>query len=174
MQIIGPSLLQTLILVSLAVVTACFIAAVGGFIRYTTRAPGASVRVYWLTRMGIFVGVPFSIVGIVSGYMTGSARVSAISNLVPAAITLIGAVVAYLFTKGGKSAVMSAFAVINFSILILVGVLIGGYERQQSEQIENSLEYKENELLKEFTLERQRRALQMEILQPKKQPNQAD
>ena len=100
MNNIAPSLLETLDLVSLAIVVACFVAAVGGLIRYTTRLPGNTVKVYWLMKLGIFVGVPFGIVGMVSGYMTGSSRVGAISNLVPAALTLIGAVAALPFHEG--------------------------------------------------------------------------
>jgi predicted tellurium resistance membrane protein TerC len=118
-------------------------------------------------KLGIFVGVPFGIVGMVSGYMTGSSRVGAISNLVPAALTLIGAVAAYLFTKGGKSAIMSAFAVVNFSILML----IGGYERLQNERIESSLEYQENELYKELLLQHERHALGLDdVTRHKKEP----
>src|ERR1700676_4967703 len=99
MNNVHPSLLEALDLVSLAIVIACFVAAIGGLIRYTTRLPGNTVKVYWLMKLGIFVGVPFAIVGMISGYMTGSSRVSAISYVVPAALTLIGAVTAYLFTK---------------------------------------------------------------------------
>ena len=171
MNNIAPSLLETLDLVSLAIVVACFVAAVGGLIRYTTRLPGNTVKVYWLMKLGIFVGVPFGIVGIVSGYMTGSSRVGAISNLVPAALTLIGAVAAYLFTKGGKSAIMSAFAVVNFSILMLIGVLIGGYERLQNERIESSLEEQENELYKELLLQHERHGLGLDdVTRHKKEP----
>jgi hypothetical protein len=45
MNNIAPSLLETLDLVSLAIVVACFVAAVGGLIRYTTRLPGNTVKV---------------------------------------------------------------------------------------------------------------------------------
>lgn len=162
MQVIGPSLIETMIVVSLAIVIASFIAALGGFIRYATRAPGSTISVLWLMRLGLFVGVPFSIVGMINGYMTGSSRVSAISNLVPAALTLVGGIAVYVFTKGGKPSVMAAFAVINFSILTLVGTLIGGYERLQTEQVQNSLAYQQNEIDKEFLIRRYRRGLGLE------------
>jgi hypothetical protein len=43
MNNIAPSLLETLDLV-LAIVVACFVAAVGGLIRYTTRLPGNTAK----------------------------------------------------------------------------------------------------------------------------------
>ena len=168
MDVIAPSLIETMILVSLAMVIACFIAALGGFVRYTTRLPGNTIAVFWLMRMGMFVGVPFSIVGMISGYMTGSSRVGAISAIVSASLTFIGGVAAYLFTKGGKSAVMASFAVLNFAILMLVGVLIGARERVRTEQIQSSYEYQEAEINKEFRLRQYRRGLGMDDA-PKKE-----
>jgi hypothetical protein len=170
MKIIAPTLLETLVLVSLAIVIACFVAAVGGFVRYATRAPGSLVGVYWLMKLGIFVGVPFSIVGMISGYMMGSSRESAISAIVPAGLTLIGGMAVYLFTKGGKTSVLAAFAVINFSVLMLVGVLIGARERVQTEQIQNSYEYRENEIHKEYLLQLYRRGLGLEEQPKAKKP----
>jgi hypothetical protein len=100
---VGLSLLETLVLVSLAVVVACFLAAIGGLIRYMTRPPGSMVSVAWLMKLGIFTGIPFSIIGMVSGYLTGLSRVGAVSALVPAGLTLVGGVAVYLFGRGGQS-----------------------------------------------------------------------
>jgi O-antigen/teichoic acid export membrane protein len=168
MDVIAPSLIETLILVSLAIVIACVVAALGGFVRYTTRLPGNTIAVFWLMRMGIFVGIPFSIIGMISGYMTGSSRVGAISAIVSASLTFIGGVAAYLFTKGGKAAVMASFAVLNFAILMLIGVLIGAHERVRTEEITNSLDYQKKEIDKEFLLRRYRRGLGMDDA-PKKE-----
>jgi hypothetical protein len=159
MDNIGLALLETLVLVCLATVVACLFAAIGGLIRYTTRLPGNTISVYWLVRIGIFTGVPFGIVGMISGYMTGSSRVGAISALVPAALTLVGGVGVYLFGKGGKSAILAAFAIIDFSVLMLVGSLIGGRERVQTEAAQASLENMEVQIEKEFALEQFRRGL---------------
>jgi hypothetical protein len=177
MEIIGRSLLEVLILVSLSVVMACLVAAIGGFIRFTTRLPGGGVNVNWLMKLGIFAGVPFSIIGMTSGYMTGSSRVGAISALVPAGLTLIGGVTVFLFSKGGKAGVLAAFAVINFSVMTLVGALIGGRERMQTEQIENSVEYREAEIQKDFLLQLYRQGLGMDPQGPgssAKKPPPAD
>ena len=43
----------------------------------------------------------------------------------------------------------ASFAVINFSLMILVGALIGGRERVQTEQFEKSVEYEEQKINKE-------------------------
>jgi hypothetical protein len=92
-------LLEALILICVATVVACFFAAIGGLIRHMTRPPRNAVSVLWLIRLGIFIGVPFSILGMTSGYLTGLSRVGAISALVPAGLTLVGGVAAYLFGK---------------------------------------------------------------------------
>jgi len=123
---IGLSILEAFVLASVSIVVACFVSAMGGIIRYTTRPPGSKISVFWLMRLGIFAGVPFSIIGMTSGYMTGMSRVGAISALVPAGLTLMGGVAAFLLGKGGRSAVLAAFAVINFAIMTLIGALIGG------------------------------------------------
>jgi hypothetical protein len=158
---IGLGLLEALILVSLAIVMTCFFAGIGGLIRYTTRPAGSMVSVYWLVRLGIFTGVPFSIIGICSGYLTGLSRVGAISALVPAGLTLVGGVAVYLFSKGGKAAVLAAFAVVDFSVLMVIGALIGGREREQAE---SSLDRKLDELKIEFVLQQYRHSLGMKAV----------
>lgn len=152
-------LLETWILISVAIVFACFFAGIGGLIRYTTRSPGSMVSVSWLIRVGIFTGIPFSIIGMTSGYLTGLSRVGAISALVPAGLTLVGGVAVYLFGKGGKPALLAAFAVVDFSVLMMVGTLIGGRERVATEQAENSYERKLKEIQLEFALHRARQSL---------------
>jgi hypothetical protein len=159
MRNVGLSLLETIVLINVSLVVATLVAAIGALIRYTTRAPGGKVGVLWIGKLGIFAGVPFSIIGMTSGYLTGLSRVSAISTLVPAGLTLIGGVAVYLFGKGGKTAVLAAFAVVNFSVMILIGALIGGRERVLTEQYQNSIEFKEQEISKEFILKEYRRGL---------------
>jgi apolipoprotein N-acyltransferase len=159
MQNVGLSLIDTLILVCLSIVAACFFAALGGLIRHVTRNPSGVASVVWLMRLGIFVGIPFSIIGMTSGYLTGLSRVGAISGLVPASLALLGGVAAYLFGKGGKSAVMAAFAVVNFSVMTLLGGLIGGRERVETEQAQQSLDYKMDQIKQEFVIKQFRHGL---------------
>jgi len=159
MENIGLALIEMLILSSLAIVIACFLAGIGGIVRYTTRTVGKGVSVFWLIRLGIFTGIPFGIIGISSGYMTGLSRVGAISALVPAGLTLVGAVAAYLFGKGGKPAILASFAVINFSIMTVVGSLIGGRERVETEQAETSLDHRINQIKEEAILQNYRKSL---------------
>jgi hypothetical protein len=167
MENIGLSLVETLILVSLATVVSCFFAAVGGLVRYATRASGSMVSVHWLIRLGIFTGIPFGIIGLTSGYLTGLSRVGAVSALVPAGLTLVGGVGAFLFGKGGRTAVVAAFAIINFASMTMIGTLIGGRERVETEQAESSLQYKLDKVKEEFLIQRYRRSLGLENLLPK-------
>jgi hypothetical protein len=162
---IGHDLIEALFLLSLATVLACLFAAIGGLIRYTTRPPGSTVSVLWLMRMGIFAGVPFSIIGMTSGYLTGLSRVGAISALVPAALTLVGGVAVYLFGKGGKPALLAAFAVVDFSVLMLVGALIGAREREDPEDV---LNYKILKLKQEFVIHQYRQGFDLPEASPEK------
>lgn len=157
-------ILESVFLISLSIVVACLFAAIGGIIRYTTRPPGGRISVFWLIRMGIFAGVPFSIVGMTCGYMTGLSRVGAISALVPAALTLVGAVGVYLLGRGGKSAVIAAFAVVDFSVLMLLGALIGAQERGAADSLENQ----ETLIEKEFELNQFRHSLGLPPAKPSK------
>jgi hypothetical protein len=162
MRNMALSLLEVVVLAGLAIVIACFVAGIGGMIRYTTRPPGTRISVYWLMRLGMFAGIPFGIIGMTSGYMTGISRVGAVSAMVPAGLTLVGGVGVYLFGKGGKAAVLAAFAVINFAIMTLTGALIGGYERLESEQVQHSFESAKEEVNKEFLLRQYRHSLGLE------------
>ena len=162
MQKFELSLAEACILLGLAVVVACLVAGIGGIVRYTTRAEGSKISVFWLVRLGIFAGIPFGIIGVTSGYMTGLSRVGAISALVPAVLTLMGGVGVYLFGKGGKAAVSAAFAIINFAVMMLTGSLIGGYERVETENSLTSVEHAEQEIEKEFLINRYRRSLGLE------------
>jgi hypothetical protein len=159
MQNIGLSLLDTLVLVCLSISAACFFAAIGGLLRHVGRNPGSTANVAWIMRLGIFVGAPFGIIGMTSGYMTGLSRVGAVSGLVPACLALVGGVAAYLFGKGGKSAALAAFAVVNFSVMTMLGGLIGGRERVETESAQQSLDHKLDLIKEEFVLKRFRHSL---------------
>jgi hypothetical protein len=172
MQNIGLGLLEALVLFSVSISVACLIAALGGFVRYTTRNTEVDTGVSWLIRLGIFIGVPFSIMGMTSGYLTGLSRVGAVSSLVPAGLTLLGGIAAYLFNKGPRSGLLATFAVINFSTMSMVGGLIGGRERVQTEQAESSLDAKRDKVRIEFLVERYRHSLGLPPSNPT--PTKAD
>jgi hypothetical protein len=113
----------------------------------------------------VWSGVPFGIIGVTSGYLTGLSRVGAVSALVPAALTLVGGVAVYLFGKGGKPALLAAFAVVDFSVLMLVGTLIGARERDVTE---NSLDDKIFKLKQEFVIHQYRQSWGLLEKPPKK------
>ena len=60
----------------------------------------------------------------------------------------------YLLVKGGRAAVFSVFAVIDFSVMMLLGAEIGGRERLQSIQIQNALAYQRNQIKQQFLTQR--------------------
>ncbi len=54
------------------------------------------------------ISVTFAIAGIVLGYFVGASRESVIAALLPAIITLIGAIAAYVFSKDGLREIRTA------------------------------------------------------------------
>jgi hypothetical protein len=105
--------------------------------------------------------------GMTSGYLTGLSRVGAVSTLVPAGLTLLGGIAAYLFGKGPRSGLLATFAVINFSTMSMVGGLIGGRERVETELFENSLDAQLDKVRTEFLVERYRHSLGLPPSSPK-------
>ena len=124
-RIAGLAVLEVSLLCGLSIIVVLFFAVLAGLFRWIARRKHA----LWLMQQGIFAGLPFAIIGMTAGYMTASSRIGAIGALVPAALTLVGGVGVFLLTKGGKGAVFSAFAVINFAAMMLLGAEIGGRER---------------------------------------------
>jgi hypothetical protein len=151
---VGLALLEVSALLALSIVVAVFFAGLAGLARWAARPSKNKFNALWLMRQGIFGGGPFGIVGVTAGYMTASSRIGVIGALLPAALTLVGGIAVYLTAKGGKAAVFSAFAVINFSVMMLLGAEIGGRERLQSIQLQNTLEYQRSQIKQQFLTQR--------------------
>jgi hypothetical protein len=151
--IAGLAALEVALLCGLSIIVVLSFAVLAGLFRWIAH-PSKLKSALWLMRQGIFAGLPFAIIGTTAGYMTASSRTGAIGALVPAALTLVGAVGVYLLTKGGKAAVFSAFAVINFAAMMLLGAEIGGRERVESIQVQNTLEYQRSQIKQQFLTQR--------------------
>jgi len=77
-----------------------------------------------------FVSLPFAVVGIVAGYLTGNSRSPAVTALVPGILTLFGGLTAYLMAQGVRMALLSGIAVVAFSSLLFMGSFVGSLQRQ--------------------------------------------
>jgi hypothetical protein len=149
---IGLSLVEVLTLVGLSIGVAFFFAAIIGVTRFLTRDSKSEYSASWLMQQALYGGIPFGIVGMASGYLTASSRVGAMSALVPAGLTLVGGVAVYLLGKGGKEAIFAAFAVIDFSVMMVLGAEIGMRERLQSDQALSSLQIQQDQIKQIFVL----------------------
>lgn len=113
----------------------------------------------YLTQTAYFVGIPFAIVGISTGYMSGLSREPAVAALVPAMLTLVGSVGAYLMTKGKRSSIMATLIMVNFSVSVLVGISLGASYREEAFRSQNSVEARISALREEFLLQQYRKGL---------------
>jgi hypothetical protein len=105
----------------------------------------------------LWVGLPFSIVGIIIGFITGLSREPAISALIPAVLTLIGGIVLYLINKDRNQAVIAGFSVIVLSFNLFVGSTLGSINRGYVNEQMESLEYLKKQADKEFLLQQYRK-----------------
>ena len=102
---------------------------------------------------------PFSTIGIISGVLTGLSRTPAVSALIPAVLTFVGAVVAFQIAKTKIDTIVAALATISFSIFLLIGTLLGSAEREIYDARKNSLEQQLRDVETEFAVEQYRKGL---------------
>lgn len=102
---------------------------------------------------------PFSTIGIISGLLTGQSRAPAVSALIPAVLTFVGAVVAFQIAKTRVATMVAALATIWFSAFLLVGTLLGATERDIYEERKSSLQQQYRAVDTEFLVELYRRGL---------------
>lgn len=105
------------------------------------------------------IALPFAVVGVVAGFLTGASRSSAVSATVPAVLTLFGAMVAYLMTMGLRTSMLAGISVTAFSCALLVGSIAGSLERQEVDASENSIAQGFREAEKELAIRNYRRNL---------------
>jgi len=79
--------------------------------------------------------IPISIVAYFSGLLTASSRTSAIANVIPAVLALIGGLNIYVFGSDNKHKVHVAFCVLLFSIMLFYGTEYGAYRREADREL---------------------------------------
>lgn len=111
---------------------------------------------------------PFSTIGIISGFLTGLSRNAAVTALIPAVLTFVGAVVAFQVVKSKSATVTASLATIFFSFFLLFGSLLGAAEREVYEARKGSLDQQLREVEIEFEVERYRKGLGLPPGKPRK------
>ncbi|CAN0423461.1 unnamed protein product, partial [Phaeothamnion confervicola] len=105
------------------------------------------------------IAMPFSVIGVLCGFLTGASRSPVVSATIPALLTLFGALVAYLMTKGRASALLASTAIIAFSSSLIFGSIAGSLERDASEAELTSLRHLRAQAEKELALDVYRTSL---------------
>lgn len=107
------------------VLTAMVVSAVVSFLlsltAYSIRtvSPGS----FWILFLAVF---GFSILGFVTGELLGDSRESVVGSIVPAVLTLLGAIVAYIISsKGVRAQTAVSASLICFTFCFLLGSLFG-------------------------------------------------
>lgn len=95
----------------------------------------------------------FGMLALVTGVITGASRSAAVGDVLPAALGLIGAVALYVVTKTKTEIPVASTAVISFSALLLLGTVLGSYERVRSAAYQESLKYDFNRLKSQADIE---------------------
>jgi hypothetical protein len=95
----------------------------------------------------------FGTLALSTGMITASSREAAVGDVLPAALGLIGAVALYVFTKVEREAPLAATAVASFAILLLLGTLIGSYERARAVDYLANHRFDKKQLIDEANLE---------------------
>ena len=123
------SFLSVTLLVALAVIICGVISFFCGiFSKIVENSQTRSTTVKVIQRAWFF-GVPFAIIGLGTGYITGLSQNPAVYALIPLALSIIGALGIYRFRPSKRAARIATYTLLNFSILLLVGIIIGAGER---------------------------------------------
>jgi hypothetical protein len=80
-----------------------------------------------LFRASLLLLVTMSVLGAIIGYLTGISRAPAVGNVLPAALTLVGGLLLYMFGKESQGGRQQVAAVSTFALVIglLTGTLLG-------------------------------------------------
>jgi hypothetical protein len=76
------------------------------------------------------VGIPITLIGYMSGYLTGLSRSPAVGNLLPAVLALIGGVSVYVFGSENKYRFVVGYCSTILIVSLFYGVESGGTERE--------------------------------------------
>lgn len=84
------------------------------------------------------VALAFSILGMVTGYLTGFSRESAIGAVLPAVLSLMGGLMIFLVGKSQESRSIVSISMIVFSFTLLLGAGWGAVMRDTAEEYKKS------------------------------------
>jgi len=107
----------------------------------------------------LFVLLAFSMLGLVTGYLTGFSRESAVGAVLPSVLSLFGGLAIFLIGKNQDSRIITSLAVFSFAICLVLGTSWGSIMRQTWEENKYSKEYLQKQALIEVEVNEFRESL---------------
>jgi hypothetical protein len=85
-------------------------------------------------REAAFLGLPFALLGVTVGIITGLSREAAVGEVLPAVLALVAGVAVYVIAQGGRQALIAGVSVVSLCISLAAGIGYGSEARVQAEQ----------------------------------------
>lgn len=101
----------------------------------------------------------FSMLGLVSGYLTGFSRVPAVGAVLPAALSVVAGLAVFMLGKDKAIRALVSLSVLIFSTSLVLGTTWGAAMRQTSEEYLRSQKHQEDLALIEVQVREYRQAL---------------
>lgn len=108
-----------------------------------------------------FVFAAFSMLGMVTGYLSGFSREPALGAVLPAVLSLMGGLVVFLIGKNIESRVIVSASMLLFALTLLTGAEWGADMRDKSENYKNGEDYLKQRAFIESTVNEYRRNLDL-------------
>lgn len=93
----------------------------------------------WMDEL-LGIGVPFTILGVLIGYLTGVSLTPAVGSVIPAVLTLVAGISVFMASEGGRKGAIASAAIIYLSFALVAGVSHGSRLRTTALEAANSIE----------------------------------
>jgi hypothetical protein len=115
----------------------------------------------------VFVLLSFSMLGLVTGYLTGFSRESVVGAVLPSVLSLFGGLAVFLIGKNKESRIITSLAVLSFAISLVLGTSWSSIMRQSWEESKVSKEYLQRQALIEVEVNEFRENLGLKPIETK-------
>lgn len=105
----------------------------------------------WMDEL-LAIGVPFTILGVVIGYLTGVSQTPVVGSVLPAVLTLVAGISVFMASDGGRKGAIASSAMIYLSFALVAGVSHGSTLRITALAAMNSFEAKMQAVSDDVTL----------------------
>ena len=103
----------------------------------------------------------FSMLGIVTGFLTGLSRTAAVGYVLPSVLSLVGGLAIFLIDKDPLKKLVISLLILVFSINLLVGAISGARSRSIAEEQKYSAKYLMREAMVEIKVREFRKKLSL-------------